>query len=390
MARHFGKVVVEDRRTWICIRLEFWIDGQRYRVSRIPVVGGGTVMIRSVETATEVLEMIRGDVRHGKSRLQAIAPYLADDAHELLFGTHWEHFLEAKRRQGTHGGDGRHQRQLSRERLRDLEAHRRRGHLEPLLDLPIHFLTAGILEDWRNWLFDAFPHLAPKTIANVVKDVGTCLRWLVRRQDLIVAPSLPITHVPDHQPRIPTPDALERILGAIPWELRGAFLARGYMGLRPSEAWRANVGDYDFEGRTLSVVGKGGRLRVLPADEQVARWIAEQVPSSTFGAEPLFRNPRAFGSEGRWTASASRRVWLRACAAVGARYPENEGLRHAFGTHAVNRGVPLDRAGAYMGHSSPKTTQRYAKLSTVGLVDVLRPKTAHLPPTEPKSQENVE
>jgi len=59
--------------------------------------------------------------------------------------------------------------------------------------------------------------------------------------------------------------------------------------------------------------------------------------------------------------------------AGGVLFAENEGLRHAFGTHAVNRGVGLDRAGAFMGHTSEKTTRRYAKLSTVGLVDVLRP-----------------
>jgi integrase len=54
-------------------------------------------------------------------------------------------------------------------------------------------------------------------------------------------------------------------------------------------------------------------------------------------------------------------------------YRENEGLRHAFGTHAVNRGVPLDRAGAYLGHSERRTTERYAKLAGEGLSDVLRP-----------------
>jgi hypothetical protein len=33
-----------------------------------------------------------------------------------------------------------------------------------------------------------------------------------------------------------------------------------------------------------------------------------------------------------------------------------------------------DTAGAYMGHAETKTTKRYAKLDTAGLVDVLRPR----------------
>jgi site-specific recombinase XerD len=67
-------------------------------------------------------------------------------------------------------------------------------------------------------------------------------------------------------------------------------------------------------------------------------------------------------------------VFLAACRAVGVEFRPNEALRHAFGTHAVNRGVPLDRTGAYMGHTETKTTKRYAKLDTAGLEDVLRPR----------------
>ncbi len=382
MARDFGRVVTEPRTRGPLHYVECYIDGRRYRLRRVPVMGGGTLTIRSIGTAEEVLQSVRADIRNGKTKLQAIAPYLGAGSVEMLFETHWDRFVESKKRQGQRGGDGKHQRQLSSQRVQEFESHKRRGHLQPLLSVPIYSISAGVLEDWRDWLFDTFPQLAPKTVDNVVKDVGTCLRWLARRQDLPAAPPLPVTHVPEHQPKIPTPAVLERILEAIPWELRGSFLARGFMGLRPSEAWRANVGDYDFEADTLSVLGKGGRLRVLPADELVAEWIHEHVdPETTFGASPLFPNPRAEDDTGRWSRAASRRVWRRACTEVGASFQENEGLRHAFGTHAVNRKVPLDRTGAFMGHSASVTTKRYAKLSTVGLVDVLRPKIAHQSPT---------
>jgi hypothetical protein len=52
----------------------------------------------------------------------------------------------------------------------------------------------------------------------------------------------------------------------------------------------------------------------------------------------------------------------------------NEALRQVFGACAVNRGVALDHTGAYMGHTETKTTKRYAKLDTAGLVDVLKPR----------------
>jgi integrase len=123
-----------------------------------------------------------------------------------------------------------------------------------------------------------------------------------------------------------------RDLAAIPEAFRGQFLARGYMGLRPSEACRANVSDYVFSEDTLAVVGKGGRLRVLPADADVAAWIHEHVDARTaFKGAPLFQNARAASKDGRWSASSSRRMWLRACkvASIACRENEDCGMRSA-------------------------------------------------------------
>ncbi len=152
------------------------------------------------------------------------------------------------------------------------------------------------------------------------------------------------------------------------------------MGLRPSEARRANVADYNFETNELTVHGKGGRVRYLPVDGEVARWVQERVdPKDRLrdagrGPVPLFANPNGTTDDKRWIKASEGRVFLRACKEVGVKFKPNEALRHAFGTHAVNRGVALDRTGAYMGHTETKTTKRYAKLDTAGLVDVLRPR----------------
>jgi integrase len=373
VARQIGHVVC-DRRSdgavyWL---IDPRIGGRRYRLRGLQTRGGKWIRFRDEASAEDGLEEIRADIRRGLSPLQAISDFLPMGAPETLFDRHYRRFLEAKRRQGRPGRG----RQLSAKRLDELEGHLRRGHLDPLAKTSIQAITYGVLEDWRDALLDR--GLAPKTVRNIVADVGTCLRWLRKRGDLEAIPELPEVSVPEYAPRIPTPAAQDRILKAIPWPKRGAFLARGYMGLRPSEAARANVDDYDFERSLLTVHGKGGRVRYLPADSEVARWIHEHheppalLRDASAPLSPLFPNPDAVGPGKRWTPASARRVMLAAMKATKVRFKPNEALRHAFGTGAANRGVPLERVGSYLGHTDTRTTRRYAKLAGESLSDVPR------------------
>lgn len=357
MARTWGTIQRDARRGTYYV--EAWHDGKPYRVRRIPLAGGGALPIRSRELALEVLESIRADYRNGRTKMQALAPYLSADASELAFSTHWARFIEAKRQQGQHD------RQLSSKRLAELEGHERRGHLAPLWSSPIHTISAGELEDLRDHAFGL--GLAPKTVWNLTRDVGAFLHWLERRGDLDRCPPLPAVRVPDYTPRIPSPATLDAILGAIVDPQRGQYLARGRMGLRPSEAWRADARDVTADG--LVVRGKGNRNRVLPWADDVLDWLAAHPPEP-FG--PLFPNPRGTTEERRWTHSASRRIWRAACKAVGAGdVRENEGLRHAFATHRAGEGVDMEKLSRVLGHTSSKTTRRYARLAASGLLEVM-------------------
>lgn len=343
-------------------------DGRRFKLRHMPV-GNDWVRITSEDMAQAVAGAIRDAVANGRTKLQAVAPFLREGS-PLAFGNQWDRFIEAKRRQGAHS------RQLSAKRLSELESYKRRGYFDELVDVPVHMVTFGVLEDLVAQLFAR--ELSPKSVWNVVRDVGTCLRWLHRRQELASVPELPTVSIPEHAPRIPSPQLLDRILEAIPLEDRGLFLARGRMGLRPSEAKRARATDYDRESRTLTVHAKGNRVRVLPVHDDVAEW-AEVCPRPRAPGALLFA--RADGRE--WSDSAMRRVWTAACLEVGAvervgdkvrpLFPPNEGLRHAFGTHAVNRGADLARVGRFLGHTNGRTTERYAKLAAESLLDVYDP-----------------
>lgn len=387
MAREFG-CVSEDRRPngRVYWRIDCRVDGHRYKLRGYHTRGGKRILFKCRGDAQEALDEIRSDLRRGIPQLQAVADFLPYGAPEMTFERHYRRFTTTKARQGR---DGRG-RQISDKRIEELRGHESRGHLNPLLGVSIHSVNYGVLEDWRDWLFDA-RGLSPGSVRHLIADVGTFLHWLRKRREIAEMPELPDVQVPEYAPKIPTPEAQDRILEAIPWEKRGAFLVRGLMGLRPSEACRANDVDYDFDRDLLTVHAKGGKVRFLPAPKIVAGWIHEHIaqPSHLRATDapprPLFPNPKATNPEGRWTPAAARRVMLDAYQKTGLRFKPNEALRHCFATDAANRGVGLDRVGHYLGHSSPKTTERYAKLAGERLTDVPRgPKGPHVVPT-PKS-----
>ena len=397
MAGDVGKVYPERRGGQIeGYMVAVWVgepgSRQRFKIRHAPLSDGRTwVRITHRKVADAILRVVRERIAAGDPPLAAIAPFLREKAPDLLFRRCWERFCEAKGRQG-HG-------QLSDKRLDELEGHRRRGHLDALLELPAHQIGYAQLEELRDHLFDG--GLAAGSVHHVLADIGTCFRWLHRRQEVPRVPPLPSVKIPEHTPRIPSPAQVQQLLDAIPWHLRGQWLARSQLGLRPSEAQRANVADWRFEpeafrlrdgsemrAHTITIRGKGGRVRVLPvpATWELAVWIDEhrEAKDALRGdAAPLFANPAADLSEnpaGRWTKASSRRVWLAACRTCSLmesqwtpRFTENESMRHAFATHSVALpGADLALLSELMGHADIRTTRRYRKLGPGAFLEVVK------------------
>ncbi len=77
-------------------------------------------------------------------------------------------------------------------------------------------------------------------------------------------------------------------------------MARGWMGLRPSEARNADLADYWFdpgdENSDILTVRKSNPYRLIPTPSQVSAWAREHHPVSNLRAAdtpavPLFVNP---------------------------------------------------------------------------------------------------
>lgn len=145
-------------------------------------------------------------------------------------------------------------------------------------------------------------------------------------------------------------------------------------GLRISEALQLNVGDIDARARTVRVLGKRNKERVVPVTpESIA--ILDLLVQRRSELHALPDEPALFlGDRGRRLTSVS--AWRIVRAALG---PITESqrksphvLRHSFATHLLDNGADLSAVREMLGHSSLSTTQVYTHVSVERLKDAYR------------------
>jgi integrase/recombinase XerC len=146
-------------------------------------------------------------------------------------------------------------------------------------------------------------------------------------------------------------------------------------GIRVSELCGLDIDDIDEARRTIRVLGKGAKERVvpvgIPAVRAVDRW-------RQFG-RPLVVTPASgpalfLGAKGgRIDPRTARRVVHERIGAVGS-VPDAgpHGLRHTAATHLLEGGADLRSVQELLGHASVATTQIYTHVSVERLVSAYR------------------
>jgi len=351
------------------------VERRRYRLRGYQTRSGKLVPFQDESAAREALGEIRSDIRRGVDPLQAITDFLPLGATHTSVEHHYKLFCKAKATDPSV--------KLSRQRIIHLWGHLERGHLDEIKHLPVQTLDFADLDLWVRALFER-TELGANSIHHIVTDFRTFLRWLARRSVIRSAPEVPVIRVPEYVPNVPGAAVQERVLEAIQWRLRGVFMGRGLLGMRPGEARNANLDDYWFDPdgkRDILTVrkSKSNRYRLLPVPEPLSVWVREFCPVGNLhdadaSPVPLFDNPQGQGDR-RWHPSSERRVLLAAMKVCGVKHKPNELLRHAFGTDAANRLLTEGYSGAdvsrlimaLMGHTEVKTSGRYIRIATEGL-----------------------
>ena len=130
----------------------------------------------------------------------------------------------------------------------------------------------------------------------------------------------------------------------------------GLLGLRVGEACAIDIENLDAARghRTVTVLGKGHKLAVIPLPPRVARAIDQAAGDRTRGPLLLMRSGRRMDRHG-----ATRIVRRLAKRAGITKHISPHSLRHSFITAALDAGVPLRDVQIAARHADPRTTTRY-------------------------------
>ena len=275
------------------------------------------------------------------------------------------------------------------QRARGVSPHTARaqsGDLQKLLD---HALRAR----WGSW--EVSPRtlrgvalelgdrgLDPASQARILSTVRGFFKWLweTRRIPRNPASSLRNPKQPKRLPAFLTEGESQALLDLppatdFPSSRLACLLELLYAsGLRVSELVGLDLQDLLTEQRTLRVMGKGRKERLVPYHAQAAtvldaylRFRSAYLAAKSLPAPPaLFLNQRG----GRLTPTSVRTLLRSALAAAAVRSRVSpHALRHSFATHLLNRGMDLRAIQELLGHASLSTTQRYTHL---GLEELAR------------------
>lgn len=134
-------------------------------------------------------------------------------------------------------------------------------------------------------------------------------------------------------------------------------------GVRVAELCGADVDDVDPGNRTIRVMGKGSKERVVPygvpAQRALDAWLQVRSEVASEGVHALFVGKRGR----RIDARVARGVVTRMSDAAGVPVIAPHALRHSAATHVLEGGADLRSVQELLGHANLATTQRYTHVS---------------------------
>ncbi len=243
----------------------------------------------------------------------------------------------------------------------------------------VKYCDANGVEDWPALdpqhvrMFAARSHaagLAPRSIQRRLSAVRSFCHFLMRERVLRSNPAVEI-RAPKAARKLPNTldaDQMARLLQLPPGDVfvtrdRAIMELLYSSGLRLAELTGLNLTDLDLKDRTVQVLGKGRKSRIVPvgrkAIEALEAWLRERGSIRRAHPQALFigRNGRRFGPR-----AVQKRVagWARRQGLGVHVHPHL--FRHSFASHLLESSGELRGVQELLGHADIATTQIYTHL----------------------------
>jgi integrase/recombinase XerC len=145
-------------------------------------------------------------------------------------------------------------------------------------------------------------------------------------------------------------------------------------GLRISEALSVNFKNLNKEEMVVSVIGKGGKFRVVPILTIIVDTLIEYIKICPFIDNNGYQNLDNifFTSRGKLLTRNNFAMFLkRSIAKYNLPYNTSpHSFRHSFATHLLDNGVNLKELQVLLGHTKLSSTEVYTNVSDKTLRDV--------------------
>ena len=228
--------------------------------------------------------------------------------------------------------------------------------------------------------------LSGTSLQRQLSSIRTLFNYLCRHQraDKNPAQGVPAPKSAKRLPETLTIDQLECLL-AFPGDDALACRDRAVMelfygcGLRLSELTGLDLGDIDWQQRTLTVTGKGRKQRLLPfgskAERALKQWLEHRSVAVERGQKALFisRNGKRISNS-----AIQQRLKQRAQQQGVGLSLHPHMLRHSFASHLLESSNDLRAVQELLGHANLSTTQIYTHLDfqhLAGVYDKAHPRS---------------
>ena len=244
------------------------------------------------------------------------------------------------------------------------------------------------LNNFQVRAFAAAEHaggIAPRSIQRRLSAVRSFYEYLMREGHAKNNPALEV-RAPKSKKRLPATLDADQMARLLDFRADDSLSARDKAmmelfyssGLRLSELVGLKVAAVDLKDRTVRVLGKGAKTRIVPigrqAIEALQRWLAERA--ALMGKQPV-----SAGADGGavFVGKSGRPLSVRAVQLRVGLWARRRGLsvhvhphmfRHSFATHLLESSGDLRGVQELLGHADISTTQVYTHLDFQRLASV--------------------